>query len=91
MLIVLPFGAEPLKNPRVVEFGRNIRRIRKERQLSQEGLAAVAGIDRGYMGHVERGEKNITIVNVFRIADALGVKPGELFEEGSEKSDETPA
>jgi len=48
--------------------------------VSQERLAALAELDRSYMGHVERGEKNVTIRNVFRIADALGVRPGELFE-----------
>ena len=64
----------------MVEFGRTIRRLRKERKLSQEELAALAELDRSYMGHVERGTKNLTIRNVFKISDALRVSPAALFE-----------
>jgi transcriptional regulator with XRE-family HTH domain len=53
--------------------GLNIRRIREERGLSQEKLAALAGIHRVYMGQVERGEKNVGIVNLEKIARALDV------------------
>ena len=53
--------------------GLNIRRIREERGLSQEKLAGLAGIHRVYMGQVERGEKNIGVVNLEKIAKALNV------------------
>ena len=69
-----------VSDERVIGFGRRIRMIRKSKSLSQEGLAALAELDRSYMGHVERGEKNVTIRNVFKIADALDVHPGKLFE-----------
>jgi len=69
-----------MSDERVLDFGRRIRMIRKSKHLSQEGLAALAELDRSYMGHVERGEKNVTIRNVFKIADALDIRPGELFE-----------
>ena len=69
-----------MSDERVVEFGRTIRRLRKERKISQEELAALAGVDRSYMGHVERGTKNVTIRNVFKISDALRVSPAVLFE-----------
>ena len=69
-----------MSDERVVEFGRTIRRLRKERKLSQEELAALAELDRSYMGHVERGTKNLTIRNVFKISDALRVSPATLFE-----------
>ena len=55
------------------EVGLNIRRIREQRGLSQEKLAALAGIHRVYMGQVERGEKNIGVVNLEKIAKALEV------------------
>ena len=55
------------------EVGFNIRRIREKRGISQEKLAALADIHRVYMGQVERGEKNIGLVNLEKIAKALDV------------------
>lgn len=55
------------------EVGLNIRRIRETRGLSQEKLAALAGIHRVYIGQVERGEKNIGLINLCKIAKALDV------------------
>lgn len=57
----------------------NMRRLRLERQLSQEALADRAGIHRNYVGGVERGERNVGIDNVERIAGALGVTVPELL------------
>lgn len=54
-------------------FGRKVREIRHERCLSQEALAVKAGLHRTYIGAVERGERNITLINAERIARALGV------------------
>ena len=65
---------------RTTNLGRRIRELRRERGISQEGLAALAGIDRGYMGHIERGTRNISVVKAWAIADALGVGPAALFE-----------
>lgn len=62
-----------MKDPRLVAFGERIRQIRKEKGLSQEALADLAGIDRSYMGHIERGDQNVTLTKVHQIADALGV------------------
>jgi len=55
------------------EVGFNIRRIREERGLSQEELAALAGLHRAYVGQIERGEKNIGLKNLEKIAKALEV------------------
>ena len=55
------------------EVGLNIRRIREKRGLSQEKLAAIAGIHRVYMGQVERGEKNVSVMILEKIAKALDV------------------
>lgn len=49
--------------------------------MSQEALALEAGLDRSYVGAIERGESNVALVNIHRIADALQVKPRELFGE----------
>lgn len=63
----------------VKRFGRRVRFLRLRLGVSQEGLAAKAGIHRTYMGAVERGERNICLRNILRLAKALGVEPGELF------------
>ena len=55
------------------EVGFNIRRIREERDLSQEELADLAGLHRAYVGQIERGEKNIGLKNLEKIAKALDV------------------
>lgn len=54
-------------------FAQNVRELRMERDFSQEELAHRAGLHRTYVGAVERGERNITLLNAQRIADALGV------------------
>lgn len=56
-----------------------MREVRRERGLSQEGLAALARLDRTYIGGIERGERNPSLRNVFRIAAALDVAVADLF------------
>jgi len=60
-------------------FGSRLREIRKKKGFSQEGLALACGLDRTYIGGVERGERNISLINIHKIAHALGIKPRELF------------
>jgi transcriptional regulator with XRE-family HTH domain len=60
-------------------FGERLRELRTERNLSQERLAELAGLDRNYIGQIERAERNVALVNIVRIAKALEVAPGELF------------
>ena len=55
-------------------FGKNIRSFRVKKQLSQEVLAERAGLHRTYIGMVERGEKNVTLESMSKLAKALGVK-----------------
>jgi len=55
------------------KVGFNIRRIREERGLSQEVLGALAGLHRAYIGQIERGEKNMGVKNLEKIARALNV------------------
>jgi transcriptional regulator with XRE-family HTH domain len=54
-------------------FAENIRKLRKQKGLSQEQIADLSGLHRTYIGAVERGERNITLINADRIATALGV------------------
>jgi transcriptional regulator with XRE-family HTH domain len=62
-------------------FGARLRALRKARKLSQEALALEAGLDRSYVGSIERGTSNVALINIHRIAEALGVGAGELFGE----------
>ena len=62
-------------------FGRRVRILRKREGLSQERLALRCGLDRTYVGGVERGERNISIVNIEKIARALGLSLRDLFDD----------
>jgi transcriptional regulator with XRE-family HTH domain len=67
------------KNPILVKLGKQIRELRKSKGFSQEDFADEAGLDRTYVGGIERGERNIATLNLVRIALALGVDVGVLF------------
>lgn len=68
-----------MRDERLVAFGRRVRALRKEQGLSQEALAALADIDRSYIGHIERGEKNVTLTKIYQISNALSVDIRDLF------------
>ena len=63
----------------IIAFGENLRKIRKERNLSQEHLAYDADIPINQIGRIERGEINTTISTLFAIANALNIPVKELF------------
>lgn len=67
------------KNKILVDFGNKVRELRQERKLSQEKLAELADLHRTYIGMIERGEKNITLVNIDKIAKALNINKKELI------------
>jgi transcriptional regulator with XRE-family HTH domain len=69
----------PSGDPRAT-LGRQVRKLRLERGLSQEKLAELANLHRNYVGGVERGERNIAIINIVALARALKVKPAKLLE-----------
>lgn len=61
--------------------GRNLRRYRQARGLSQEDFADLVGVHRTYMGGLERGERNLTLKSLERIATVIAVDPLELLQE----------
>lgn len=79
------FYNHPLMD-RQLAFGKRIRTVREIRGLSQEELADLAHLHRTYIGGVERGERNVSLVSIWRIADALGVDPSVLFANAAESS-----
>lgn len=67
------------KEPILLRFGKNVQKYRKAQHLSQEQLAELAGVHRTYVGMIERAEKNITLCNIEKIANALKVLPKDLL------------
>jgi transcriptional regulator with XRE-family HTH domain len=65
-------------SPAHAAFGDALRQLRKERGISQEGLALKSGLNRGYYGDVERGERNIALANILKIAAALELPASEI-------------
>lgn len=72
-----------MQDSALVIFGLRLRELRQERQISQEKLALLSDIARSYVGEVERGKRNIALLNIYKLADALGVEPSELLKKPS--------
>lgn len=66
-------------NPYLRKFGETVRAIRKMRHFSQEELAEKCELHRTYIGGIERGERNVALLNILKIAQALEVHPSELL------------
>lgn len=62
-----------------IKFGKHVRKLREERGYSQEELANLCDLDRTYIGGIERGERNVSLVNILRISTGLRVSAAELF------------
>lgn len=77
---IAPMPSTPAKEVQK-QFGARMRALRQQRSLSQEELAFSCKLDRTYIGSVERGERNISLVNIHTIAAALGVSPKEFFSD----------
>jgi transcriptional regulator with XRE-family HTH domain len=63
------------------KFGKQVKKLRLEKGLSQEGLALLADLDRTYIPSIEKGERNVSITVIEKIANALKVKISILFDE----------
>jgi transcriptional regulator with XRE-family HTH domain len=66
--------------PELKKFGEQVRRLRKALGLSQEDLAELTDLHRTYIGGIERGERNVALINIVRLAKALNVSPSELLK-----------
>ena len=60
-------------------FGQRVRELRTAKGFSQEALALICDLDRTYIGGIERGERNVSLVNIEKIAKALSIPVQELF------------
>ncbi|ALB41485.1 DNA-binding protein [Anabaena sp. WA102] len=74
---------------RMDAFGIRVRYFRKRLKLSQDELAEKSDLHRTYIGAVERGERNISLMNIFRLADALQVTAKDLFDNQLENGENT--
>ena len=63
-------------------FGQHLRKIRNNKNLSQEKLAHIADLDRTYISGVERGIRNISLINIYKLAKALDITASELLQFG---------
>jgi transcriptional regulator with XRE-family HTH domain len=66
-------------HPFLVGLGRAVRELRSEQGLSAEALSLRSGVHRNYIGGIERGERQPSVLVIVRLAEALGVDPGDLF------------
>lgn len=69
-----------MDNLPLVLFGLRLRELRKQKNISQEKLALLSEIARSYLGEVERGKRNIALINIYKLAHALDVEPSELLK-----------
>lgn len=68
------------------EFGRRLRRIRKEKGFTQDELEHKAGINDNAVGRIERGERTVNYLQIMKISSALGINPALLFRDSQENS-----
>lgn len=76
----MPNLSKQRQDPIVVKLGATIRRIRLEQDISQENLALLAEVDRSYAGRFERGDNNVALLTLKKIANALGMSVAELMK-----------
>lgn len=67
------------KHPNLVKIGKKIKELRKKQKISQEDLAHDAQLGRAYLGRCERGEQNISVQNLIKIAMILSIDPAKLL------------
>lgn len=66
-------------------FGVRVRELRRQHDFSQEALAERADLHRNYIGGIERGERNVSLVNIAKLAEAFGLSLAELFQPFTDK------
>jgi transcriptional regulator with XRE-family HTH domain len=70
-------------HPALIALGEAIRLARKQRGVSQEKLALIAGVDRSYVGRIERGDNNVAILTLLKLAQALDISVSDLTKEAN--------
>jgi transcriptional regulator with XRE-family HTH domain len=68
-------------HPDLIKFGERVRQLRQSQKVSQEKLAELAELHRTYIGGIERGERNVALLNILRIAKALNASPCDLLKD----------
>lgn len=79
----MPNLSQQRQHPILISLGKAIRMARRKKGLSQENLALLSGIDRSYMGRIERGDNNVAILTLSRISEALGMRLEELMHDAN--------
>lgn len=77
----MPNLSKDRQHPALIKLGDALRRLRLEREISQEHLALMAEVDRSYVGRVERGDNNVAVLTLLRLAAALDVSLEALMHE----------
>lgn len=79
----MPNPTKQRQHPALIALGEAIRHARKQRHVSQEKLALMAGVDRSYVGRVERGDNNVAILTLLKLAQALEISVADLTKEAN--------
>lgn len=77
--VAVPNLSSHRQDPALVSLGNEVRRRRSELEIPQEALAHMAGIERSHLGRIERGDNNVTLINLTKIAGALGISASDLL------------
>ncbi len=77
----VPNLTQQRQHPALIALGEAIRRVRRKQEISQEKLALMAGVDRSYVGRVERGDNNVAVLTLLKLAQALDVSLKDLMKE----------
>ena len=77
----VPNASGQRQHPALAALGDAIRRIRRNQGISQERLALLADIDRSYVGRVERGDNNVAVLTLLKLANALGTTVAQLMKQ----------
>jgi transcriptional regulator with XRE-family HTH domain len=75
-----------MKKVELILFGKSVRSFREQRGLSQEALADLSHLHRTYIGGIERGERNVGLLNLLRLSKALKVLPSDLLQDFDKKA-----
>lgn len=77
----VPNLSQQRQHPALIALGNAVRDARKQQGVSQEKLALMAGIDRSYMGRIERGDNNVAVLTLLKIGQALAINMSDLMSD----------